>query len=268
MSERAVWRKGPDEGTSWIGYLVADRQRYLHKPLENLGCLCTVAGLFLLVGGHTLAGLGLFAVTFLARLLRRPRRRDVTPLMTLPLPAPAFPCDVEIGNRDGAFGIDRGVVTFIDGWLHFEGHRTTFSLSRDDAKGRAENVLTLRDGEVLRFFPDEANGFGNAIDRWFRIAPSAQGISILPPTSIHPSGRVRAYTDVLFNLLQALALAGAIFFLPNFAPWSFLVTGLLAAWAAGLAVEAYRGTRFLRQVSSGLTSKGGDTPSSLRRRNH
>jgi len=268
VSERAVWRRGPDERTTWLAYLDADRERYLGESLRGVGCVTGLGALFILFSGHPITALGLLAVTLLLPIVRRPRRRDVTPLLTLPAPAPAHPCTIEVVDGDSILGRDRGTVTFIDGWLHYEGFRTGFSLSRADVVKRDRNALSL-DGCQVAFSPD-GSGFDTELDRWYRIAPAAQGVTILPPHSLHPSGRVRAQADLAVHAVLGIvssALCVALFVYGE--SWEKAAAFLVGLRFVGSAMEVRNAARFLRKRRSppNVAQDGDGLPSKTGRRN-
>lgn len=220
MVQRAIWRKRSDDPQSVLGMLIADRAHYAESPLRAIGCLGLIGTVVFLFRGELLPAAISFGITAVLPRLRM-RRKSVVDLLTVPLPAPAFPGTVEITSDGAMIGWDRGVVTFLDGWLYFEGRRTSFSLSRSDVRQRRQNEIEL-DGSGVRFFPDDAFSagplresglqarFAAELDRWYRIDSAVKGISILPPNTLHRSGVVRAWADVVASIFQ-FAVTGAVF---------------------------------------------------------
>lgn len=208
VAERAVWRRSPHDPRSGWGWALSERERQLRPARGGLGCLALAGAAGLLFAGHAGVAFGLVAV-WLALGLVRPRPRPIEPLLTLPPPATAYPCDVDVLRDDVVIGTDRGFVTFLDGWLHFEGFRTTFSLSRADARGRQKNRVELVKGGV-EFRPNgPASPFSSALDRWYRIDSAARGISVLPPQDVHPSGVAHAWADAALGAGQFALGCGA-----------------------------------------------------------
>ena len=94
-----------------------------------------------------------------------------------------------VGHR---LGRDVGIATFVDGWLHFEGRRTSFSLRRSDVDRQLGGRLRLSEGGEVEFEPQDdlvASGllernlaarFQADLNRWMRDDPPL-GESILPP---------------------------------------------------------------------------------------
>jgi len=122
---------------------------------------------------------------------------------TVPVPSAIhhFSVRIEVGQGSFVRGIDHGTVSFVDGWLHFEGQRTGFDLRRADIRWttRQESLtsLTLRDGSFVSFVaPAGSTGvasFGGridvhqALDRWHKEARHPTGESLLPPSSALPN---------------------------------------------------------------------------------
>lgn len=216
MPDHAPWRQSPDDPRTAAGWLWTERYRPLQGAVESLGCLGQIGVVALFVFGHAMAAIALLLATFLLKPLSRlgPGRASVEPLLTLPPPAAAFPCGVEVSRGGRVVGVDRGAVTFLEGWLQYEGFRTSFSLSRADVVRRDQNGITLTEGGVS-FVPDPhvEKAFSTALDRWYRLDPAAKGISILPPVQVHPTAFARARMDALtaaFKVVQAAAVALAI----------------------------------------------------------
>ena len=215
-AKRAVWRARADDPRTLAGWAALDLGRHLRPVRRDLGIVAGIGALVLICSGYGMEAIGLMAFAFLLGFLRRPPR-SVESLLTLPPVAPAYACTVDVLRDDVTIGTDRGVVTFLDGWLHFEGFHTAFSLSRADARGRKENLVQLRYGGV-EFHPDEASPeFSGSLDRWYRFDRAAQGLSVLPPQRVHPSGVALAGAEFALALgrlafcFAAIVLIEAIF---------------------------------------------------------
>jgi hypothetical protein len=67
----------------------------------------------------------------------RARSRRASPyladLLDLPASFPQFPVELRYRVNDATYGADDGIVSFVDGWLHFQGRRTSWSLHSKDA---------------------------------------------------------------------------------------------------------------------------------------
>ena len=213
MSRRAVWRRVPDDPRTALGWLWDDRVRYLRAMRSNLAFYLGFLALVLYFHGYLMLASGALATTILLLRLRA-RPRSVESLLTLPAPVPSFVCDLDIRRAGTTIGIDRGVVSFVDGWLHFEGRRTSFAVKREDLKARESEKIELTDGTELLFRSQVENGllhpsrwvFGVSLEAWARKG-SAEGESLLPPTAPHPSALYRASRDLLFAALGVIALA-------------------------------------------------------------
>lgn len=75
-------------------------------------------------------------------------RNPIFDLLALPLSPSAFPVEVAVRHRGLLTGVDGAVAVFVDGWLHVDGLRTSFSLSPAD--GQTE----LGDERLRIAFPD------------------------------------------------------------------------------------------------------------------
>ncbi len=97
-----------------------------------------------------------------------------------------------VGTHAGATGSDRGWLIFSDGWLLFEGARTSFALTRGEARNLPPQSLTLKleDRRSVQFsLPGErpnAEPLNRALRRW-NAEPIPEGEAILPPIEIHPT---------------------------------------------------------------------------------
>ena len=216
MSRRAVWRRAPDDPRTPYGWLWEDRGRYLGAMRPNLVLALGVACAMLFRLDLTVPGL-IAVVVILLLLCLRERPRSVEEMLTLPAPGPTFVCDLEIRRAGTTLGLDRGVASFVDGWLHFEGRRTALSVKREDLKARDSEKIELADGTELLFRSQIEPGllhptrwaFGVSLEAWSRKG-SAEGESLLPPTTPHPAALYRASWDLLFAVLGIIALAWAV----------------------------------------------------------
>lgn len=234
---------------------MADRERFLVLFAEHLGC-----GWVILLG--VLAWRGewsyvwvLLALQIGARLLLRPRSHPIDDFLTLPPPSMPFPCNVAIKSGAAPLGFDRGIVTFVDGWLVFDGRRTSFSLCRNDVRKRDRDDLYLEDVTVC-FVPEDevASGdfhakglksqFSTTLDNWYRIERSVSGKSVLPPRTLHIGGVVRIYEDLLYCTLFLGATIGLSIWLSV----NFFVAAIILGSIGGLknAVDAALGMRKVR----------------------
>ncbi len=96
-------------------------------------------------------------------------------------------------------GFDRAAATFLDGWLHLEGCRTSFTLRASDAKVDWLRNGTLRvgfaDGQSVSIWVFEgASDFGarpvsfhHDAKLWRCDREYPEGESVLPPLSAYPT---------------------------------------------------------------------------------
>lgn len=157
--QRAVWRRRPEDPRTVAGYLVRNESRLPVRVRRNLwraslawvlaiGLATALSGPFvgLFVGLLGLAGLMVYA---------RPGAREHAALPTLGEDA-AFPVTLEVRRKGRRLGWENGWITFVDGWLVYEGMRTSFALKPDSLKRggtvAANSLLRLHltDGTTIR----------------------------------------------------------------------------------------------------------------------
>lgn len=217
MARRAIWRAQPDDPRTGFGWLLADADSRPFSPGVALGFVLALGGLAWLWSLWVLLFLPL--IVLCTRVPARPR--DLTPLRTTPPPGPAFDCrvesltDVDVLVRSTLLGSDEGIVTFVDGWLHYAGRRTEFALRRDDLRQSSEEtgrlLLKLAADEWLTIKPldDRDDDFlRRAFRIWARTMPMPSGESLLPPTAVHPAGLARAWHYALLVFAILLAAIG------------------------------------------------------------
>lgn len=142
-------------------------------------------------------------------------------------------------------GWDVGIVTFVDGWLHYEGYRVSFAIRRCDATLRTADRLKLAAGETVTFEPQDClladelveldlkNLFKSNLKSWMR-SEVPVGEPVLPPATFHPNGAVRAWSNL------ATASVSCVLY------YVFLITLNGSAWAALLFLPFLVG--FLRSL--------------------
>lgn len=198
MASRAVWRARPDDPRTTLGWFL----RFGTPkgiPLPFAFFLTVVIGA-LVVAGIPWALLVLPIVLLSVR--RPPAPVDLTLFRTLPPPGPAFVCrlSVERGEENLITGIDDGIVTFVDGWLHYAGLRTEFSIRAKDVRGFGETPTTrLLLGDVTVAFatadPESQNTLARAASVWYRSSVAEGEESVFPPKGVHVSGLAHAWVE-------------------------------------------------------------------------
>ncbi len=211
---RAVWRARPNDPRTVLGWAARDGG-YGKLPLwlaflmmAALGALSTWTPWALLA-----------APPILLRVRRPPAQVDLGALRTLPPPGPAFDCwlKIERGSENVVTGMDEGVVTFVDGWLHYAGLRTDFSLRAADVRGLGEDGpgprMLLQDVtvEFVAISLLQRAEFERATKLWYRSSAAEGESPTLPPRGVHPSGVARAWLEVAQTVSTSLAVS--VFFL-------------------------------------------------------
>ena len=226
MLERTEWRRYADDPKTPLGWIFGvDRWRGI--PIYPLVATAVAATTAIREGIERLLPVGwgepvgmIVSTSAFAILVANlsPKRRQV--LAPDPAPGAFHSTSMRIALRTQDLGMDRGNVAFNDGWLLFEGERTSFALKRDDlvevhrvGDGRR---LDLRSGHRLRFREVE-EALRADLDRWIAGA-RVPGLSRLPPTDVHPERRARPMA--LAELVSAGLLGGVVALSLTTLPWS------------------------------------------------
>ena len=251
MRSRATWRIRQKDPRNWLGWLARDPLAPARWVAGNGAKVLRLAAFAEMVGGQWLAAALLFifasapegVVSSLDAIwggrihlkARRfsPRPLPVSELLTLPSPEPSFPCRIEILNRGTLVGTDIGIVTFLEGWLHYEGHRTSFSLRRSDVSERSGERLNLAEGGTVAFEPhdwielgdtvefDLKKRFGANLRSWMR-SDAPVGEPILPPLTFHSSGVLRAWSNLVTDLVSCVPMYAFLLWLTSY-EWATLL---------------------------------------------
>ncbi len=199
------------------------------------GSWCLVS--YWLISFNPLGNLGPFLVVpsfWLWRLVRTRRAwPELAQLADRPSLLPQFPVEVRYEVYKNAYGADKGMVSFVDGWLHFEGRLTSWSVQTNGVTyGRPETVQGLghlfscedRGRHLLHWrskgrilcvsvvVQDQLDGsskglqakFVDALQAWQFMPCEDRVIQVWPPTSVMPT-LVRAL-ETQFELWSALKL--------------------------------------------------------------
>lgn len=266
MGNRAPWRARPDDPRTWAGWLACDIDGPARLLASQLAWSIRLLALLALVKGNWIgAGVAIAfscvpeavvgSVAYLrgARWLPSskrfvPKSLPIGHLLSLPSPATPYPCRVEIEKGATTLGVDAGLVTFVEGWLHFKGGHTAFSVRRLDVIRRRDDRLKFAEGGSVVFDPqdwliaeglaeeDLAKRFRASLKSWMR-SDSPEGESILPPSSPHVSGVIRAgVAFVTSSVATSLLLASIIWVVGRWTSGALLLSlpfvyGLLIAAA-------------------------------------
>lgn len=166
----------------------------------------------------------------------------VSDLLDLPATFPQFPVELKYKILGCSYGADEGVLSFVDGWMHFQGRRTSWSLCAPGANAigvqavsscaqassttPVTKIITWRrlgrsyQIEVLPMDRLEGLGaglqrkFSLELDAWNRTARRCKGAPIFPPVQAVPGLVERLERAVRLsrtvNLLAGGAFAGAL----------------------------------------------------------
>jgi len=218
MERRAIWRPRPDDPKTFAGWIA--QSEWPSGLTLWTGLLCGSGAVVLAAGLSPWAFLAVPAI--LINIGRpKPRHRDLTALATIPAPGPAFACQmlVQRGSSNVVTGQDEGIVTFFDGWLHFAGLRTDFSIRSTDA---AELDISSQDPRIFVFGatvvlrprdPRDERDLYVAARNWHRSTHAEGGEPLLPPLTIHPTGLAKAWIDVIRMLANGIAASAVMLIL-------------------------------------------------------
>jgi len=217
-------------------------------------------------GGRFLLG----AKSFVSRPL------PIETLLTLPSPVPQFPCRVEISKGGTMPGSDIGIVMFVDSWLHYEGHRTSFALRPCDVSLRSGDRLNLKEMGVVDFDPHDwlaAGGilepdlkkrFVANLESWMRSGPPA-GEPLLPPARFHPSGILRAWSNLATAVVSCVLVYSFLAWF-NGSTWTTLLSLPFLLGLAHALMDVHRASLCLTErlpSTLGGEGAGGEGSASL-----
>jgi hypothetical protein len=228
MVQRAEWRKLPGDPDTPLGWW---RRRLRTTFAIVLGVSIAVILLYGIAWQCGFVALAMFLgppggilATYLA--LKKAKQNSLPRLAALaPSPAPAecFPVEFAISHRDVCTGSDQGIASFVDGWLHVEGLRTSFSLRPVDiSKPRPlpdRDALDIPGGQQVELrslgpTQEDRDTFRETLRVWYRFPfglPS--GEPLLPPLAVHPSAATGPLNTLLTHAVFTVpVVALAIFF--------------------------------------------------------
>lgn len=229
----------------------------------NVWAVGILIGLILLiVKTPTLAAalVPLWAVICARMFYRSKPKATVLELKDPSSPISAFPVELALTWNRHLYGEDHGVVSFVDGWLVYEGEDCSFAIKPCDVecKGSADSqgYITMEWGERSIVF--RPNGSGNqpgketkwlspfvlALNEWLSYPATVMGESRFPPVMPHPA------TLALAKLGQQLGFwvyggvpvvcAFALYFTGNIL---FALGIMIPGGLGGLAILNRRGNR-------------------------
>lgn len=211
MIRRAEWRRLPQDPNTPMGWC-------LH---ELKGTVIAITVILLVFGSVAAAAIyfGLILQFFLCipiaalliqfvRVIRSSfQHASVAKLGASPAPGEEFRVDFSLKSSGICTGHDRGIATFVDGWLHVEGLHTTFSLRPVDLTGGVGTTLLLSDGQQIRLRSMAGDlRFEETLRKWRHFPFELPvGEPVLPPLKIHGS----ALRTPLTNLVSYAAVVVA-----------------------------------------------------------
>ncbi|HWD41028.1 MAG TPA: hypothetical protein VG944_19425 [Fimbriimonas sp.] len=154
----AKWRSRPTHPPTWRTRLKEARWERLAFPVFAI-LLVLVLGwywaqlppvfrMILRVPSYAVFGFILLAN---AKVWSRRPHALVVRMLDIPCPNNQFAGHVSFTGKGMTLGKDEGVITFTEGWLHFEGLRTSFSLKPDGVELKSRSMS--RESISMRFIP-------------------------------------------------------------------------------------------------------------------
>ncbi len=252
MERRAVWRPRPDDPRTAIGWMA--QSGWSGTISGRVALLFTFV---LIVLAVALTPWALLALPAVAINLGRPNRfpHDLSPLVTIPPPGPAFACwmSIERGPTNVVVGWDEGIATFVGGWLHFAGLRTEFSFRAKEVRGfgapgnnprfRLDEVLV----ELAARDASDAKDLLKASRVWYESSEAEGEGPIMPPHTVHPNGSAKAWIDFGRSIINGTAFGVLVLLLTEAASvrgMYILVFPFVSFWQEGFRrVRALNGFR-------------------------
>jgi hypothetical protein len=197
---------------------------------------------------------------------RSPRSR--TGLHDEPLPPDAYAVRVRLVRGTKYLGTDEGTLSFVDGWMLFDGIRSTFSVpasgivSTEDSSSTgilmgSRIVVVMRDdGQTVKvgIWPMDTgsiDGLAYSLARFRRQGAEPDGQPLLPPRSEHPSV-IQMRRQVLGPATQSAALitvCNAIYIGQGIYAgivldfWGFAIFACIMGWQSVYAWSSIRSLR-------------------------
>ena len=258
MLRRAEWRRLPGDPRSTLGWW----WRESRLPLLLAGIVFPTVALILILAIALkttelafIATIPILLTVFLSTRVGRTRGLDLLP--PSPAPVEAFPVECAFSYRDVLTGLDHGVASFVDGWLHVEGLRTGFSVRPVDLAQVAWKpggwcVLELPGGQRVAFrslgTPADRETLGETVRVWRLFSGgSTPGEPTLPPLWVHPTARTRLLTALAVLFVgDGLLLALTVWVLAA-RPESF---GALVPMLVAMVVVGRSGPKTVRDLRS------------------
>ncbi|RYG22658.1 hypothetical protein EON82_16440 [bacterium] len=261
MIQRAEWRRLPGDPTTPLAWWRRELKGNLRIVRNVVAAVVLLFALAFFSGWFDVIILEPLVIGFVTYLGISRRKGRLLPNLSALAPSPApgecFPVELSIAFDTVPTGRDQGIATFVDGWLHFEGLRTSLSVRPVDitrVKPLADREsFELPGGQHVELKPlgrtqEDRDTFRETLRVWYRFPfDLPRGEPLLPPTQVHPSAAVLPL-HTLF--LHAVFVVPVVAFFLVFGQWR--ETSGLLPFLIPAAVFAFRNaanaTRELRQI--------------------
>ena len=277
---RSDWRPLPRDPRSPLAWWWRDARGGLGFACLLLPCLggpfvFLVLTRFTGTFGHVAFAVGASVVATILALRRRHLPSGLVALAPHPAPVEAFPVEVLLSQGDVATGRDKGIASFVEGWLHVEGLRASFSFRPVDtarigfSKGGFDR-FDLPGGQSIEIRPLAASAsdratFQETVRVWYRFPAFPTGEPLLPPEAVHPSAASGPLTTLAVHLLFLIPTVAFFLF---FAHWQataqllpiLIVPTMIAFRGAFVAARDLRRLAAFRRRSLGVGEAMGAVP--------
>lgn len=216
------WRRLPQDPRSPLAWWWREVRLAAFVLLIGTPILCALVAFAVFTNrfvlGVVLIPLGSVLVGGFAQAQRRRVSSRVAALAPSPAPTETFPVESSFFYGTDCTGRDQGMASVVDGWLHVEGLRTSYSLrpidtTRIGALPSGADVFELPGGQRIEIrslgsASDRAT-FGETIRIWHRFTfGSVAGEPTLPPIEVHATALVRPLSMLVVGLAACLGLLG------------------------------------------------------------
>lgn len=224
---------------------------------------------------------GAFGGMFFARMFYRAKvSPQIVDIQDPSSPIICYPVEIVLIHKKTIYGEDQGIVSFVDGWLVYEGEDCAFSLKASDVEeggarpqGHVADAYTLLTWHIdeqkytlglrpkgMRSYRLSENGimatpFGMELLLWRSGSRRVEGSSLLPPMSVHPGvrslfERALAGTNLLCLVGVSVGAYGLVDQFYHVKSKYLVVAFLVLVLGVSFHFIFYRGVKKLRLVDA------------------
>ena len=187
-------------------------------------------------GGGFIGTLGLLTSAVWMNVRSRRAAPHVADLLDLPATCAQYPVELRYAVDNVTYGSDEGILSFVDGWMHFQGRRTSWSLAAKGTSlsplgssahtkkqrtdyGRRVNWSDGKSMYSIQLLPmDGLDGLGSGLrkkchvtlEEWKNSASVASANVTVPPIQVLPEVVDRLGRNLRFCWIVGSVLSGAL----------------------------------------------------------